>query len=284
MLCGAASRTSGIVPVQHQWNSGADMQACGCCPLDRACGGGIRPGHSNHMSDDGMTDWGLGYSSRRPQRLNARARLKLVVTYIHARGSGGGGGACSGQPLQVSATTQPQASHLPGTGGGGATTTGPDVTLYPQSYLSPGGGTWVRPMPFSLPQGLVRPGNQSPDLSLALRLSNRWTNHSVKALSTELPLPWGRYMGSAHAVFAPPGFGTPRESIPRSLACASAVQPLDQPFRQSSIHRATSPPGAVHGFSPCRFRSPRVWYAPGINPPISRLRFGCPTAGPTIPS
>eukprot|EP00670_Eutreptiella_braarudii_P009745 CAMPEP_0174314992 /NCGR_PEP_ID=MMETSP0810-20121108/5991_1 /TAXON_ID=73025 ORGANISM="Eutreptiella gymnastica-like, Strain CCMP1594" /NCGR_SAMPLE_ID=MMETSP0810 /ASSEMBLY_ACC=CAM_ASM_000659 /LENGTH=58 /DNA_ID=CAMNT_0015424233 /DNA_START=122 /DNA_END=295 /DNA_ORIENTATION=- len=30
--------------------------------------------------------------------------------------------------------------------------------------------------------------------------------------------------------FAPPGFGTLRESIHRSLACASAVQPLDQPF------------------------------------------------------
>ena len=90
-------------------------------------------------------------------------------------------------------------------------------------------------------------------------------------------------MGSAHAVFAPPGFGTPRESIHRSLTCASAVQPLDQPFRHSSIPKATSPLGAVHGLGPCRFRSPRVWYAPGINPPISRLRFGCPTSGPTIP-
>ena len=91
-------------------------------------------------------------------------------------------------------------------------------------------------------------------------------------------------MGSAHAVFAAPGFGTPRESIQPPLACASAVQPLDQPFRQSSISRATSPLGAVHGLGPCRFRSPRVWYAPGIDPTTSRLRFGCPTAGPTIPS
>ena len=90
-------------------------------------------------------------------------------------------------------------------------------------------------------------------------------------------------MGSAHAVFAPPGFGTPQESIHGSLVWASAVQPLDQPFHHGSIHRATSPLGAVHGLGPCRFRSPRVWYAPGIDPPISRLRFGCPTAGPTIP-
>ena len=35
-------------------------------------------------------------------------------------------------------------------------------------------GTW------GLPMGLVCSGNQSTDLSLALRLSNRWTNHPVK--------------------------------------------------------------------------------------------------------
>ena len=148
----------------------------------------------------------------------------------------------------------------------------------------PWGRYMVPPMPYSLPQGLVRSGSRSTYLSLALRLSNRWTNHSVKALSPELPLPWGRYMGSAHAIFAPPGFGTLRESIHRSLACASAFQPLDQPFRQSSIPRATSPLGEVHGLSPCRIRSPRVWYAPGIDLLISRLCFGLPTAGPTIPS
>ena len=78
----------------------------------------------------------------------------------------------------------------------GSPTAGPTIPskLYPQSYLSPWGGTWARPMPFSLPQALVRPGNRSNDLLLALRLSNRWTNHSLKALSPELPLPWGRYM------------------------------------------------------------------------------------------
>ena len=47
-------------------------------------------------------------------------------------------------------------------------------------------------------------------------------------------------MGSAHAVFAPPGVGTLRESIRRSLACASAVQPLDQPFRGEGGHCAAS--------------------------------------------
>ena len=51
--------------------------------------------------------------------------------------------------------------------------------LYPRSYLSLADGTWVRPMPYSLPQGLVRSRNQSADLSLALRLSNCWTNLSV---------------------------------------------------------------------------------------------------------
>ena len=30
--------------------------------------------------------------------------------------------------------------------------------------------------------------------------------------------------------------------------------------------------------------SPGVWYAPGIEPAISRLLFSCPTAGRTIPS
>ena len=94
--------------------------------------------------------------------------------------------------------------------------------------------------------------------------------------------PLGAVHGSTHAVFAPPQFGMPRKSIHRSLACASAIQPLDQPFLHSSIPRATSPLGAVHGLGLCRFRSPRVGYAPGIDPPISCLRLGCPTAGPTI--
>ena len=107
--------------------------------------------------------------------------------------------------------------------------------------------------------------------------------HFTEALSPWILLPWGRCMGLAHAVFPPPGVGMPRESIHRSLACASAIQPLDQPFRQSSILRATSPLGAVHGLGKCRFRSPRVWYDPGIDPPISRSRFGRPTAGPSIP-
>ena len=89
-------------------------------------------------------------------------------------------------------------------------------------------------------------------------------------------------MGSAHVVFTPPGIDTPQQSIQRSLAGASGVQLLDQLVRHSSVPKATSPLGAVHGLGPCRFRPPWVWYAPGINPPISCLRFGCPTSGPTI--
>ena len=69
--------------------------------------------------------------------------------------------------------------------------------------------------------------------------------HFTEALSPGLPLPWGQYMGSAHAVFAPPGFGTPRESIPRSLACASVVQLLDQPFRSATLRPGLLPVLAV---------------------------------------
>ena len=65
--------------------------------------------------------------------------------------------------------------------------------------------------------------------SQSVRRPKAW--ECKEAPSPRLPLPWGRHMGSAHATFDPQGLGTPRDSIRRSLACASAVQPLDQPFR-----------------------------------------------------
>ena len=49
---------------------------------------------------------------------------------------------------------------------------------------------------------------------------------------------------------------------------------------------ATSLPWRLpaQGVCPCRDSlPPGVWHAPGIDQMISRLRFGCPTAGPTIP-
>ena len=55
--------------------------------------------------------------------------------------------------------------------------------------------------------------------------------------------------------------------------------------QRSSIPGATAPPAVTRhmGSAHAAIRSPRVWYALGIDPPISRLRLGCPTAGPIIP-
>eukprot|EP00670_Eutreptiella_braarudii_P006671 CAMPEP_0174284000 /NCGR_PEP_ID=MMETSP0809-20121228/4709_1 /TAXON_ID=73025 ORGANISM="Eutreptiella gymnastica-like, Strain CCMP1594" /NCGR_SAMPLE_ID=MMETSP0809 /ASSEMBLY_ACC=CAM_ASM_000658 /LENGTH=301 /DNA_ID=CAMNT_0015379243 /DNA_START=1 /DNA_END=904 /DNA_ORIENTATION=+ len=51
--------------------------------------------------------------------------------------------------------------------------------LFPELPLSPGDYRHVVPMRRdALTQRLVRPGNRNCDLSRALRLSNRWTNHS----------------------------------------------------------------------------------------------------------
>jgi len=53
--------------------------------------------------------------------------------------------------------------------------------LFPELPLSPGDYRHVVPMRRdALTQRLVRPGNRNCDLSRALRLSNRWTNHSVR--------------------------------------------------------------------------------------------------------
>ena len=65
-----------------------------------------------------------------------------------------------------------------------------------------------------------------------LKVSEGLRHGSAKKLFPRSYLSPGncRHIGSAHAAIRSPGFGTLRESIQRSLACASAAQPLDQPF------------------------------------------------------
>ena len=83
--------------------------------------------------------------------------------------------------------------------------------------------------PFGLEFGLVLVWSAPGSWPHRLKVSEGLRHGGYKeALSPELPLSPGddRHMGSAQ-------IRSPRvwESIHRSLACASAIQPLDQPFR-----------------------------------------------------
>ena len=69
--------------------------------------------------------------------------------------------------------------------------------------------------------------------------------------------------------FVPPGFGTRRESIQRSLACSSVVQPLDQPFHVGGggVADALRPPPPQQ-LGPARTGAPPLCLlSTGIGPP-----------------